>query len=526
MILLVLTTALLALNNVPILAQSGEGNKNDFNGDGFEDIAIGVWREGIGSQERAGAVNVVHGSSSGLSATSLPDQFWHQDIGGVDGAAESEDEFGGSIAIGDFNRDGFSDMAVASYREDIRSVVDAGAVNVIYGSNVGLRTYHPYDQFLQQEILDTGNINEFQDFFGFSLAVGDFNGDTFDDLAVGVFGEDDEGHSGEGAVDVLYGTTSGLSVFNVQEWSQDSPDIEEVSEDADVFGAALGAADFNNDGYDDLAVGAFGETIGPYGSAGAVNVIYGSQTGLSATYVSDQVWSQDTPGILDSAYYDEQFGRVLATGDFNNDGFYDLAIGVPGEDAFPNNRAGAVHILFGSSNGLTEVDSQLITQNSPKVEGLAENGDEFGTSLASGDFNNDGFDDLAIGIPKEDIGEIKDAGATEVIYGSTTGLSAEGIIPDKFWYQDSSSVADKSETSDLFGTSLAVGDYNNDGNDDLAIGVPSEIVTSGGRGAVSVIYGSPSGLSATFIRDQFWSQDSAGVDNVAEPFDEFGFTLA
>jgi hypothetical protein len=153
-----------------------------------------------------------------------------------------------------------------------------------------------------------------------------------------------------------------------------------------------------------------------------------------------------------------------------------------------------------------------------------------------GDFNGDGFDDLAIGVAGEDIvtpeGTILDAGAVNVIYGSSNGLSATSPTPDQFLVQGFEDVSDVAEDSDFFSSSLSAADFNGDGKDDLAIGVYFEdIVTPEGTifnnaGAVNVIYGSSSGLSATTPRpDQFLVQGNADVDDAAEERDLFGFSL-
>ena len=92
----------------------------DFNGDGFADLAIGVPGESVGSVTGAGAVNVIYGSSIGLTATG--NQFWTQDKLGIGNSAEPFDRFGDSLAWGDFNGDGFSDLAIGVPYEDVGSV--------------------------------------------------------------------------------------------------------------------------------------------------------------------------------------------------------------------------------------------------------------------------------------------------------------------------------------------------------------------------------------------------------------------
>jgi FG-GAP repeat len=212
-------------------------------------------------------------------------------------------------------------------------------------------------------------------------------------------------------------------------------------------------------------------------------------------------------------------------GDFNGDGFDDVAIGVPQEDVGSIQDAGAVNVIYGSSSGLSATSAradQFWTQNSADVIDVSEMDDEFGSSLTSGDFNGDGIDDLAIGVPGEDIGSATDAGAVNVIYGSGAGLYALLTPSNQFWTQSTTDVNDVPETFDGFGSSLSSGDFNDDGNEDLAIGVPSE----NGAGGVNILYGSSSGLSATSTRsDQFWTQSTADVSDVSESGDEFGTAL-
>ncbi|BAZ53432.1 putative outer membrane adhesin [Nostoc sp. NIES-4103] len=350
----------------------------------------------------------------------MKNQIWDQDSTAILGAAEASDGFGNSLAVGDFNSDGKDDLAIGVSGEDIGTIANAGAVNVIYGSNTGLTSTG--NQIWDQDSTNIEGAAEASDLFGTSLAVGDFNGDGKDDLAIGVSGEDIGTIANAGAVNVIYGSNTGLTSTGNQIWDQDSTNIEGAAEASDLFGTSLAVGDFNGDGKDDLAIGVSGEDVGTIANAGAVNVIYGSNTGLTST--GDQIWDQDSTNIEGAAEASDGFGTSLAVGDFNGDGKDDLAIGVSGEDIGTITNAGAVNVIYGSSTGLTSTRNQLWHQDSTGVEGVAEAFDGFGSSLRVGDFNNDGFADLAIGVPGEDIGSISNAGTVNILYGSATGLTA------------------------------------------------------------------------------------------------------
>jgi hypothetical protein len=360
-------------------------------------------------------------------------------------------------------------------------------------------------------------------------AIPDFNGDGLTDLAVGIPEENLPGASNAGAVSVLYSSADGLQATapDDQFWTQDSPDVEDQAEYDDRFGWSLAHADFNSDGFTDLAIGAASEGLsGPHD--GAVHVLYGSALGLQAIAPEDQFWTQDSPDVEEASEADDRFGHSLAAGDFNGDGFADLAIGAALERTETMRKVGAVNVLYGSALGLQAVlpADQLWTQDSPGVEDQVEPADRFGWSLAAGDFNADGFADLAIGTPLESLesARVRSAGAVNVLYGSALGLQA--APEDQFWTQDSPDVEDQAESRDRMGWFLATGDFNADGYSDLALGVPFEDLTPLGAGAVSVLYGSALGLQATAPEDQFWTQDSPDVEDQAEPQDWFGWSLA
>jgi hypothetical protein len=156
-----------------------------------------------------------------------------------------------------------------------------------------------------------------------------------------------------------------------------------VAEPGDGFGAfALAVGDFDRDGFGDLAAGV-GEALDAISAAGAVNVLPGSAGGL--TGVGSQLFTQDSPGVPDSAELLDLFGNALTAGLFNDDGFVDLAVGVVSEDVNAFQDAGAVNIVPGSAGGLTGAGSQLFTQDSPGVPDSVEFDDSFGEALpASG----------------------------------------------------------------------------------------------------------------------------------------------
>lgn len=466
----------------------------NFNGDGQDDLAVGVPFEDILSISGAGAVNIFNGSINGISVDS--DQIWFQNQPGVQGNSEFGDTFGNSLATGDFNGDRKDDLAIGIAGEDIDSLFDAGAVNILNGSDNGLTSENSQIWFQDQPgVMGTsegGARFRDGDRFGNSLAAGDFDGDGKADLAIGVSQEDISEIQDAGAVNILRGSDNGLTAENSQIWFQDQPGVEGTSEDSDRFGNSLAAADFNGDGYGDLAIGISGEDIGEIEDAGAVNILKGSADGL--TSMNSQIWFQDQPGVEGTSEEGDRFGSSLAAGDFNGDGFDDLAVGTEGEDINDIVDAGSVNIFGGSVDGLTSMNSQIWFQDQPGVEGTSEEGDKFGSSLAAGDFNGDGFDDLAVGIGSEDIQDFANAGAVNVFSGSARGLTSNS---NQIWFQDQPGVEGTSEEFDFFGSSLSVGDFNGDGFDDLAIGISAENIGDiMDAGAVNVLFGSTNGLTA------------------------------
>jgi hypothetical protein len=524
----------------------GGAAKGDFNGDGFADLAVGVPYEDRNFVGQVGAVNIIYGSANGLTATA--NQFLDETTFGY--PYHNDDHFGWALAAGDFNGDGFSDLAIGMPDSDSSITPNDGTVFLIDGSANGLDTFTHRTLF---------SLNGKGGRAGSALVWADFNGDGFGDLAVGIPNATviSDGPlcspvtfavQNAGEVQVFYGSAQSLRQFGAQifrqgvcDYTADGIGIGDSPEEGDHFGASLAAVGFNfgtlNTTGAGLAIGVPLEDLGLFDKldAGMVQLLQGGSTGLHkpAGSIRGQILTQDTPGVGGAAETGDQFGRVLATGDFNGDGQDDLAVGVPFEDLSDNTKAdaGAVQVFFyggGADDVVATSGSMFISQ--ANLAGVSvEAGDRMGWALAAGDFDSDGRDDLAIGVPGEDLGAVADAGLVTVLYGSSSGPSLTRI---QNWTQDSPGVPDVAEPGDQFGYALSAWNYGHGRESDLAIGVPFEDIVSASTGtlqvdagAVNVIYGNLSGLNATARPAQFWHQDSPGISDAAQTGDRFGSAL-
>lgn len=460
---------------LPLLAAPAA---QDFDHDGYADLAIGAPSETIGGVHAAGSVTVLYGGPGGLAAAGA--QYWHQNVPGILGVADAGDHFGAALAWGDFDGDDYDDLAIGVPDETVDSIINAGIVQILYGSASGLSASG--DQLLRLDDPGMAGDLDYSARYGAALAAGNFNGAAggYDDLAIGMPGAPVYGTLKAGRVHLMYGSPSGLSTAGDVVWSQAAALPGQVVEFEDGFGAALAAGRFNADGYSDLAIGTPLEDFGGKVNAGVVQVLYGSAAGLQPGV--GETWHQDMPGIQETAESYERFGSALAAGDFDGDSYDDLAITTPEESLPGAVNLGGVNVIYGTAAGLSSAHNEFLAQGSG-LDGLPEAGDHTGVAAASGDFDGDGYDDLALGAPFEEVGDIS-AGAVMVACGHPGGLgsgSRYNLLPG---------IGSNLAENERFGAALAAGDYDGDGQDDLTVSTPNKMI--GGKreaGQVEVFYG-------------------------------------
>ncbi|KNE78897.1 MULTISPECIES: FG-GAP-like repeat-containing protein [Streptomyces] len=383
----------------------------------------------------------------------------------------------------------------------------------------------------------------------------DFNGDGYLDVAVSAPGAYVNGRAHAGQVVVLYGTANGISGAKRTVLSQDSAGVPGVSEKGDRWGHDTSAADFNNDGYTDLAVGAPYEKVGDDVDGGTVQIVWGSASGLSGgTTVKDPAPTKH-----------DRFGYTLEGADFNGDDKADLAIG--SSSATIRVYRGGFGKTSGTTGGVYSVRPAMLSGSDTGPLNLHSgdvNGDDIADLVADG-FENEPSDGethwnanyylpgtpsgltltgsakLAAGIIT-DIGDTDSDGYGDIVIGmfwdadsGVPGASKGGKVlivngsangPDSgrtAITQNTSGVPGGSENYDAFGAELDLGDVNGDGHLDLAVGSPGEALDGfAATGAVTVLYGAADGSGITGAGAQMFHQNTAGVPNSNEEGDYFG----
>ncbi|WP_324789931.1 VCBS repeat-containing protein [Streptomyces sp. H51] len=449
----------------------------DFNGDGIGDVAFSAPGAYVNGKKNAGQVVVLYGSASGVSSAKR--STISQNTTGTPGTAETGDFFGNDTAYADFNGDGYDDLAVGASGEDVGSDTDGGGVTILWGSASGLTGKGT-------TVADPAPTSH--DYWGETLAAGDFDGDGKADLAVS---------SSTATIHVFKGgfTTSGTAGgrYTIKPPIQGSGGIGPVN---------LTAGDVNGDHRTDLVVDGY-ETQTDYGW-NRNYYVPGTSTGLSSASAKAL-----KPGV------------ITAIGDINGDGYGDIVSGAywntttsDGTTIPDSAKGGKVWVTYGSSSGPGTVTG--ITQDTGNVPGTSENNDWFGYELDLGDVNGDGYLDLAIGVAGENIGSAANTGAVTVLYGTANGLNtASGA---QSFAQSTAGVPGTDEDDDQFGLDVKLDDVTGDGRADLTVG-SAENANDG-----AVTYLPSDGTRITTAGSRAISPGTAGVSTTGSPY--FGCNFA
>ncbi|MBT2510624.1 FG-GAP repeat protein [Streptomyces sp. ISL-98] len=440
-----------AVASSPAQAATTTTRGDDFNGDGYADVAVTAPSATVNGKAKAGYVAVVYGSASGLRTASK--QVFSQATEGIPGAPEAGDAFGTAVMTEDLDRDGYADLIVGATGEDIGTVADAGSLSVIWGGAKGLAG---------AAVLAEGK--SLYETVGGMVKAGDFDGDGTPDVASIAESRHVRVLSGPFGRDGAARATSEI------------PDMDDLR----FLDTSVG--DVNGDGTDDLVA------------------VLNSGDEWDSRFI--RYWRGTPEGFAPAATvvgtngYAIEGGEHIAAGDVNKDGYADLVVGrsVDGYDSdvdIPMAKGGMITYVPGSATGPQGTKAKVFNQDSPGIPGAAENDDAFGSSVSVDDVNGDGYGDIAIGVFGEALGTLKRAGSVIVMRGSATGPTGTGA---QGFNQDTPGVGGAAETDDFFGLAVKLVDTNRDSRAELVVGAPRE---NAGEGSVWVLPGTTAGITAT-----------------------------
>ncbi|MFI1445145.1 FG-GAP-like repeat-containing protein [Streptomyces fructofermentans] len=425
-----------------------------------------VWDAG----EQA-TLNTISGHRDGF-ATACPGKNLYSKLSEIRRYASSPAR-NSAVPTSDFNRDGINDVVAGVPKAS----GDTGNVVVVPGGLTG--PVAAAKVRLTQSSAGVPGASETGDLWGAATASGDIDGDGDADLAIGAPGEDDStGHKDRGAVTILYGPKfdTGADTMALGD------DFEPASA---KFGAAVAVGDFNADGRADVFTAATGTGGNWAARFGDGHEVAGDLTGKDG----------------DLAYAD------AASGDFNRDGYADVALNYRDQSG-----VGRVTWFKGSKSlGLAKVSTLTV---------------KGGRSIAAGDVNGNGYDDIVIGQPYTAESGAKAGGQVTMVPGTATGFTTAGLTTI---HQDTAGVPGAAESGDGLGWSVSVGDLNADGYADVLTGAPNEDITRSGAnqsnaGAVWLFKGASTGLTGTGSLS--YSQDTAGIAGSTEKEDKLGSSVS
>lgn len=413
---------------------------SDFDGDGVDDIAIVGQSLPADGSPLAGNILVVR-----YSTAPYTDYVSDTGPGG---------SFGTAIATGDFNRDGYTDLAIGDGYAPVTvggtSVDQAGIVWVIPGGPDGLDVTRAIQ--ITEQTAGVPGTAEADDEFGNALAAGDLTGDGYADLAIGSPGESIGSAVRAGGVTVLRGGPHGITTTGATFLDQNSPGIPGTAEPDDKNGYALAIGDVTGDHHNDLAIASPGENVSGHVQAGMVTLIPGTSIGLSSSHVTDTTGGS----LTTAAVWPFNIGATIVIADTDGDGRGEVIVGAPESQRNKppiDPTGGAVFVLRGTSTGISATGALTIDEDTSGVPGTVEETDAFGFSVAAGDLTGDGRADLLIGTPYESIGRHDSAGTVYLVPSSASGLlPAKATVVD----QDTAGVPGAVATNDLFGFTVAV----------------------------------------------------------------------